>query len=139
MAAEYASSVRARLHLLHALPEMEDGVILPLAGSLPLEETGARKEILALIGRPTIKPEVHITTRDGRRARASLLRDCDADLLFTSVGSFPLTDWARSDLDLIDRYSCPSICVGAAAKIAAWQLLPGPAYAIPVTRAQRIA
>jgi hypothetical protein len=128
LATEYASAVGARLHLLHALPEMEEGLILPFDGNRPLHEDGVRRAFVSLLDHTPVNPEIHIAARDGRSERAKLIERCDADLLFAAADNFPLTDWIRSDIDRVDRYACPTICTSTQAPAREWRLLPGPVY-----------
>jgi len=129
-AAEYAWKLGAKLHLLHALPEIHDGMILPSLANKPLHADGIHKAVSKLLQRFPIQPLIHVHGGGGRKSRAALAQTHDADVLFTPVARSPLTDWVYSDFDAIDRCPCPVISIGQGTKPRVWDLERGPAQRV---------
>lgn len=129
-AAEYASKLGAKLHLLHSLPEMHDGAILPCLGDRPLHPDGVLDAVTKRLQRFPIQPLIHVHGGDGRTSRAALARAHDADVLFTSVQKSVWTDWIHSDFDAIDRCPCPVVSIGRNTAPAVWNLERGPAQVV---------
>ncbi len=123
LATEYARTVGARLHLLHALPEINEGMILPYAAEQPLHPDGVRDAFHQMMCNTPVKTEIHVQTGGGSRACAALTKACDADLLFTHIPEGPFTNWIRSEFSAVDRCPCPSISVGPSMERHAWKLV----------------
>lgn len=132
LAFEYAWKLDAKLHLLHAIPEIHEGsVLLPLFYDLPLNAEGATAKIRDMIGWLPITPEVHVMTGSTRRAMVELTRRCEADILFVGKGQAIQKNWSRrlKINTAIDHCACPVVCVdGDTANMPAWSLDRGPAF-----------
>jgi hypothetical protein len=125
-AVEYAAKCNAKLHLLHALPSIDEGMLSVAARRTvpPMHPTLAREEILQLCDHLPVRPEVHIGTGEGSSTVAKMLRACDADVVFLADEPPSLTEWLGGGLSLGDRLPCPAIYVGSASKVPVWNLEP---------------
>jgi hypothetical protein len=131
LAIAYASAVGARLHLLQALPEIHEGaVVLPGPGAWPIHEDGARRAILQLVAGEVAHPEIHVSAGYGMRGAEWLLKSCNPDLIFSNVERVPFIDWLYSDLDRVDSYACPTICVSSKAPTRDWISPQGPGFEV---------
>lgn len=142
LAAEYAVSVGAKLHLLQTLPDIHEGMILPSLYGHPLQAGEIEEAYCKLLHRYPLQPLIHIHGGNGRKTRAALAKEHDADVLFTSVARSPLTDWAYSDFDAIDHCPCPVICIGQGSAPPVWNLERGygrAAHAVPTAVPRAIA
>ncbi len=126
-AMEYAQRVGANLHMLRALPPIHEGSLVH--GTRPnrsLHPDGASREILRLCSGSPVRPHIHVTEGEGRRALCKMLDACDADLVFLRNDEWFLTRWLGLGLRLGDFVSCPSIYVGDRLSVPVWNLEQGP-------------
>jgi len=124
-ATEYASKLKARLHLFYALPEIHDGFIASRLPARPLHADGVRKFFREMLAEAGIEPEIHVSTRSSRRVQTAMATAHEADILFTSVRSWSLGPWVFSGFREIDRHPCPVVCMEHRSNLAPWRLEPG--------------
>lgn len=134
-AAEYAAKLGAKLHLLHVLPEIHDGMVLPSLAQEPLHEDGIRDLVTRRLSRFPVQPLIHVHGGASRKSKCALARRHDIDVLFTSVHHAPMTDWLYSDFRSIDRCPCPVVAIGHNSAPPVWSLERGPGYTAHVARA----
>lgn len=126
-AMEYAHRVGANLHVLRALPAIHEGSLaLAAHEDYAMHPDAASKEIARLCSGSPVRPHIHVTQGEGRRALCKMLDDCDADLVFLRKGEWFLTRWLGLGLRLGDFVPCPSIYIGDRISIPDWNLEPGP-------------
>lgn len=131
LAFEYAWKLDAKLHFLHALPEINEGSLsLPLHYDKPLHAEGAAEEIREIVGWVPIHPEIHVNTGNSARTIARMLRKCEADVLFIGRGKSIQRRLIGSRLNpVVDQSPCPVICVdGESMSIPIWKLERGAAF-----------
>ncbi len=134
-ALEYASKIGAKLHLLSALPAVDEGML-----SLGARSFGARMDegksldpdttaatILGLCTGFPIVPEVHVARSSGRSTLSHMLKECGADTVFLHHQSSVLAEWLGLGLRIIDPLPCPSICTGDRVRGPVWNLELGQA------------
>lgn len=127
-AAEYASKLGAKLHLLHVLPEIHDGMVLPSLAQQPLHPDGIRESVAQRLSRFPVQPVIHVHGGNGRKSKAELTSRHDIDVLFTTVHRSPATDWLYSDFRSIDRCPCPVVAIGHGSVPPVWSLQRGSAH-----------
>jgi nucleotide-binding universal stress UspA family protein len=91
-AAFLARTLDARLAMIHALPRLDEGVILFAAGDdLPstLNENAARRELASICPPSQECPDPLITRGEPPQAIRNALRKLDADLLVVGPGRQP--------------------------------------------------
>jgi nucleotide-binding universal stress UspA family protein len=130
LASELASKTGAQLHLLHALPEIEeDALLMPADSVAPLYESGARQAIQALLGWMPSRPEIHVATGSLRKVLPRLTRDLQLDLMFVSDAQALREGWFGANLSsAVDRATCPVVCVQSRSAKALWHLRYGSAH-----------
>ncbi len=127
-AMEYTNKLNAKLHLLRALPEIHEGsLILGTRRDRALYPDGAAKEILRLCANAPRRPHVHVSSGQGRSALASMLRECDADVVFLRNEESSLTERLGFGLRSSDGIFCPAIYVGDQVSAPVWNLQAGAA------------
>lgn len=125
LAVDFASTTGARLHLLHALPELYEGSILP--PSQPLHRQEVVEAVHSQLGPTAIRPEIHILPRSGAGALLKLVRSCNADLLFVNEAQAINDGLLSSSMSSeVQSVPCPTICVSNRAGVLRPQ--PGPAH-----------
>jgi hypothetical protein len=129
-ALEYASKLGAKLHLLSALPAIDEGMLSLGAGldeGKPLAPDTAAAKILGLCTGFPLVPEVHVARWSGQGTLLKMLQECDADVVFLhhQQGSVQ-AEWLGLGLPY-DRLPCPAICTGARVRGLVWNLEPGAA------------
>jgi hypothetical protein len=116
---EYARRVGARLHMLCALPDIDEGSVFlgaePITANEAIDEIGRRLSWLDAV------PEVHVAWRNSRAARHQLVRRCDAELLFLPDRSPGIGGWPWLRRDFTDHCPAPVVRVPLHAK-PAWNL-----------------
>lgn len=126
-AIEYANRVGANLHILRALPAIDEGSLAHAAHEeLALHPNGASQEIARLCSGSPVRPHIHVTQGEGRRALCKMLDECDADLVFLRKDEWFLARWLGMGLRLGDCVPCPSIYIGDRISIPDWYLEQGP-------------
>jgi hypothetical protein len=125
-AVEYAAKFNATLHLLHAIPPVDESwlTITKTRPGRMLHPTLAKEHIVSLFEKAPIQPEVHVGTGGGASTIAHMLRACDADVVFLADEPSSLTEWLGAGLGLGDRLRCPAIYAGAASEVPLWNLEP---------------
>jgi hypothetical protein len=131
LAAEYAWKLGAKLHLIHTLPEIHEGMIYSSLTNRPMHADTIHEAFSKRLQHFPIEPLIHVHGGNGRKTRAVLAKAHDADILFTSVARSPLTDWVYSDYDSIDRCTCPVISVSRDCGPRTWNLERGSSQLIP--------
>src|SRR4051794_10547820 len=108
LAFTYASALGAKLHLLNAMPDVDEGTLVSsLYSDSPLYEEGVSQAIQDLVGWVPAKPEVHVRPGVSGRVVPQLARDLGLDLLFVSKGNAIRNGWMKMSLrSVLDRCSC---------------------------------
>ena len=127
-AMEYANKTGARLHLLRGIPEIDEGTLGSVADRRAIHPRSATEEILGLCASSPVRPEVHVASGTGRAARARMLRECDADLVFLRNEESALAEWMGFSLHLDQQRPCPAVYVGDHLETPVWSLEPGGAH-----------
>jgi hypothetical protein len=127
-ALEYANKVQANLHLLRALPWIDEGRLNLGTGEQALEPKGATDEILRLCGNAPIVPQVHVAQRSSRSTLSRMLKECDADVVFLRNEEVPWAEWLGLGLRCCDGLPCPAICTGDTLRGPVWNLELGQAH-----------
>jgi hypothetical protein len=131
LAFEYAWKLDAKLHLLHALPQIDEGTLArPLHYDKPLYPGGAAEEIRQLLGWLPITPEIHVAPGGAPQAVRRLVRECEANILFLGTGQAIQTGWLGARLNpAIDKCPCPVVCVDTRnASVPVWKLERGSVF-----------
>ena len=129
-ALEYASKIGAKLHLLSALPAIDEGMLslgTKLDEDKPLAPEAAAAKILGLCSGFPIVPEVHVARSSGRSTLTQMLKECDADTVFLHHQGSMVAEWLGLGLRSIDPLPCPSICTGDKVRGPVWNLELGQA------------
>jgi hypothetical protein len=128
-AVEFAARLDARLHLLHAVTEIDEGSLtLPLTSDRPLTAEGANREVRALLGWAPNRPGVHSAIGSIRRVLPRLAAELNLDAVFMSREQALHRPWMSQRLSpAIDRCPCPVICWPPSAQ--SWRLRRGRVFA----------
>jgi hypothetical protein len=121
-AMEYARKTGAKLHLLRALPSIDEGLLHLGAMKRSLMPESNVEEILRLCGKAPGNPEVHVTVGANRTALKRLLRQCSADVLFIDREDSRVAEWMGLGLGIGDAVPCPTIYVGPRPAVPVWNL-----------------
>lgn len=121
-AVEYANKLNARLHLLRGLPEIDEGTLGSVADRRAIHPRSATEEMLRLCASSPVRPEVHVSCGTGRAARARMLRECDADVVFLRNEDSVLAAWMGFGLHLNQSLPCPAVYVGDRMETPVWNL-----------------
>jgi len=124
---EFATKTGARLHLMHAPPEISEGSLaLPLYYNKPISATGATKEIRALLGWMPMQPEIHVASGPVRRVMPAMAKELNLDAVFVDKEEALTRRWISTGMSAaIDRCQCPVICCKASKR--PWRLSRNPA------------
>jgi nucleotide-binding universal stress UspA family protein len=128
LAFTYASVVGAKLHLLSAMPNVDEGTLVStLYSDSPLYPDGVARDIQDLVGWVPVKPEVHVQPGSSRRVIPQFVRDLQLDMLFVSKRNALRSGWMKRSLQsVVDRCTCPVICSDGSARH--WHLKRGSAF-----------
>ena len=118
-ALSYARLSGARLHLLCALPDLAEGMLL--LHNEPATPSAAATEIARRLSWLDRLPEIHVAPSPDRKAQLRLLQDCDADLLFVLDSWRRLPRFLAPKPMLMDESPCPVIWIPADTGVS-WQL-----------------
>ena len=135
-AMEYAGKLKAKLHLLRALPEIHEGSLIYGAANQGkmLFPSGASDEILRLCSNSPIRPEVHVSSSQDHFTLASMLQDCEADVVFLRNEESSLVEWLGRGLRLGDNLPCSAIYISDRVKSPVWNLKANRAMPATVER-----
>ncbi len=128
-ALEYANKLGAKLHLLSALPAIDEGMLslgTRLDEGKPLAPVTAAAKILGLCGNSPIVPEVHVARWSGTSTMTQMLKECEADVVFLHHQESAVAEWLGLGLPY-DSLPCPAICAGDKVRGPVWNLEPGQA------------
>jgi nucleotide-binding universal stress UspA family protein len=128
LAFTYASTLGAKLHLLNAMPTVDEGTLVSsLYSDSPLYREGVAQDIQDLVGWVPVKPEVHVKPGASRRVMPQLARELELDILFVSKQNALRNGWMKMSLaSVVDRCPCPVICSDGVPGY--WQLRKGGAF-----------
>ncbi len=128
LAFTYASSLGAKLHLLSAMPNVDEGTLVSsLYSDSPLYPEGVANGIQDLVGWVPVKPGIHVKPGNSGRVVPQLARDLNLDILFVSKRNAVRSGWLNLSLgSVVDRCPCPVICSDGVARH--WQLRRGRAF-----------
>lgn len=120
-ALEYSHKLNLPLHILHALPEVNEGTMIP--DGWPLREEGAIQELKKRIGWSFTMPlSFHVTDEPGARAGQKLIRESGADIVFIA-GRQPYWNWMPLPKPpMLDACDCPVVCIPAELRVPVWNL-----------------
>src|SRR4051794_15409278 len=106
LAFAYASTLGAKLHLLNAMPNVDEGTLISsLYSDSPLYPEGVAQGIQDLVGWVPVKPEIHVRPGVPGRVLPQLARDLDLDILFVSKSNAIRNGWMKMSLrPVIDRF-----------------------------------
>ncbi len=110
-AVAYAQRRNATLHVLHVMPEVDEGALFMPSGLLSEAAVAERFERVAVGEAPRV--ELHVSTGGRVGELWRLINACDVDVMFVderramSGGSF-----SSYVSKLVDMASCPTVCVG---------------------------
>lgn len=123
----YAATLGAKLHLLNAMPETNEGTLAStLFSEAALYPDGVTEEIQNLIGWVPTAPEVHVRSGSRRRVIPQLARELELDIMFVGKKSSLNRGLMRNSVEAaVDRCPCPVICSDG--KHGKWHLKKGPA------------
>ncbi len=121
LASELAQKLGGELHVLHVVPEINEGEVSVPDG--PLRADDVADVVTRELGAGRLAG-VHVSPGGWRGAVLDLVRECDPDLLVLS----PRRSVRRRLLgarvgSLVDQVPCPVVCVGGSATVP--QVLPG--------------
>lgn len=118
-AGAFARRMQARLHVLAALPPVDDGALATvLTSATPLLPATAVARIEGLCaGRLT--PIVDVVVDGLHRGLRRLVRACQPDVLFVDAAAWA-TPWPFGFSRTLDALGCPVICVPNGAGAGAW-------------------
>ncbi len=121
LASELAQKLGGELHVLHVVPEINEGDVSAPDG--PLHAGDVADVVTRELGVGRVA-RVHVSPGGWRGAVLDLVRECDPDLMVLS----PRRSVRRRLLgarvgSLVDRVSCPVVCMGESATVP--QVLPG--------------
>lgn len=125
-AMEYAHRLGADLHMLRALPEINEGsLMLATHEDQVLHPDGAARQIARMCSDSPVRPHIHVSQGEGRRALRQMLDECEADVVFLRNDEWFFTRWLGRGLRLGDFAPCPSIYIGDRLSVPTWNLEPG--------------
>lgn len=118
-AGAFAQRMQARLHVLAALPPVDDSTLATvLTSDTPLLPAAAVARIERLCaGRPM--PMVDVVVDGLRRGLRRLVRGCQPDVLFVDAAQWT-TPWPFGFSRSLDALGCPVVCVPTGAAAGAW-------------------
>jgi len=120
-AREFAWGVGAELHILHALPEIHDGMWL--ADGQPLFKNGVVETVTKAIGPSPVPVHFHIAENDRRSTRTKAIESSGADILFVSDLKPDVPAWFAPKPRLLDECSCPVVHVPVNTYVPVWKLV----------------
>lgn len=123
----FAATIGARLHLLHVLPDLSEGMIHP--PNQPLHSKEVADTVRDQIDSTALLPEIHVSASSGSGSLLRMVRQVDADLLFISeeaAGGSSLFMLGSGMSRVVQEAPCPTICVSDRAR--PLRLSPGPAH-----------
>ncbi len=107
-AADYAGKLGATLHLLHVMPEVDEGALFGPSALLSEHEVEERYARVL----PKMRAEIHVSPGGRAGELQRLIGACDADLLFLNERRSVREGAFSSRLArVIDKVQCPSVCV----------------------------
>jgi nucleotide-binding universal stress UspA family protein len=117
-AANLALRLSAKLHIVHAVPNVHEGILATvLTSDKPLHPNVAIERIRSLTSWMPIRPEVHVSIGDNRREIPRLLQACDADVVFLGENQAIRQRFGRpAMMPWVDALPCPAVCFDGASK-----------------------
>lgn len=119
-ALEYSWKLDVPLHILHAVPEVNEGVLAAIGR--PLHEDGAIDEIRKRVGWSPVPLQYHVAPGSGSKARKTLMDDCCADVVFVADRPPVLGTWLPLKPRILDDCACPVICIPSQLQVPVWNL-----------------
>ena len=121
-AIDYAKKMHADLHLVRAIPNVDEGSLVHRAHQTKgLHPDVAAKEIMQLCGGHSIRPQVHVAFGQGRAAMTRLLRQCEANVVFLRNKESKIAKWLGFGASSA-ALPCPAIYVGDRLTVPNWNL-----------------
>lgn len=112
LAVAFASQIGARLHILHVIPTVHEGMLAGAMDSVePLAPAAALERIQSAFAGYAC-PDIEIAIGDVTKELPRLLNRCEADVAFIGSGQALTWNWAPRLSRAIDKLPCPVICLG---------------------------
>ncbi len=124
-AGAYAEATGAELHILHALPDISEGMLAVPGdtGSRPLHPKGIVDSVTRAASTFRVPTRVHIAENDRRRTQTRLIADARLDLLFSGDPNPALPHWLAPRPRLMtDCVPCPVIHIPVDTEVPVWRL-----------------
>jgi nucleotide-binding universal stress UspA family protein len=122
LAAQYAQSVGATLHVIHVVPSIDEGTWVALAQAEPFDREHALEAVRRVAPTVAVTPDVHVTDRG---QVPQVLDGCDADVVFLDGDEWMNRWWFTSRINsVVDGLPCPAVCVKADRDDLTWQVPP---------------
>jgi hypothetical protein len=118
-ASEYARAVGAELHILHALPEVTDGMV-PMRDQ-PLTANAVADAVRQVIGRSAVT-QMHLSENDSRGTRKRLVEKSEVDLVFVADTKPQMPFWLAPNPRLMNECACPVVYVPVDTMVPVWSL-----------------
>jgi len=133
-AIEYANKLHAKLHLLRALPAIDENLLSTGSADSVLAGKTAAREIVRVCASALVVPEVHVSRGPRAANLARMLSECDADVVFLSnAASGMVGEWMGMGMRLSDGLPCPAVCLGETLRGPVWSLETGQATRVSRT------
>lgn len=118
-AREYARTLGAELHILHAMPEVSDGVAA--RDDEPLSEAAVIETVTRAMGSST-HLHFHVADHDGRRSRMKLMEKACTDLVVAADARYRLPGWMAPKPRLMNESVCPVMHIPVDTPVPVWQM-----------------
>ena len=119
-AREYAGAMGAEFHILHALPEMSDGMLVH--DERPLTRAGVVDLVTRTIAPLAVPTHFHVADNDGRRTRTKLIAETGMDVVFAAEPRPLLPSWLTPKPRLMNECVCPVVHVPVGTQVPAWRM-----------------
>jgi len=119
-AAAYASATGAELHVLHALPEIVEGLLL--LNDEPLHRNTIVEAVSREVNSLAVPVQIHVAGGDTKRTRAKLMERTGLDIVFAAEQNLRLPSWLAPRPRLMNESICPVVYVPVDTEVPVWSL-----------------